>query len=194
MSTFIDLDSVWRDREIYPNENSYFLGPKKIDTWFRTNRSITAFPQNPGKRPLEFVTTVNIKYLTIPYTEELADMPRVYVDFRSEKYKDVHLINSIEGRQMTPKFICSIDKIQSDSLDIPTWIHYRCNMEQTMRFERGDPVIFSITDRFGNTLPSQDTESPNDPDPLKQTLATFEITSYINDASYDHHLAEPVNF
>lgn len=192
MATFIDLDSVWRDREIYPNENSYELGPKKIVTWFKSARTVRAFPQNPNLQPLEFATTVNITYMTIPFDETVVEFPRLYVNFRSKNYKDIHLINSIEGKQMNVKFICSFDKIQNDRNGNPLWIHFRCNIEQTMRFERGEPIVLEITTRDGSILPQLDNPPDQPANPLKQTLLTFEVTPYIRDSDYDNHLVQPL--
>lgn len=193
MSTFIDLDSFWRNRENYPNENAYELTEQQTETWFRQSRSVRAFPQNPSTQPLLFVTTINIKYLTLPYTDELSRMPRIYVNFRSKRYADVHLIQAIDGKQSQAKFICVPDRIQTDNNDVPLWIHYRCTMEQTMRFENKDTIIFEITTRSGDILPQQDTSIPEPPDPLKQSLCTFELTPYIRDSDYDNHLTEPMS-
>ena len=193
MASFIDLDSMWRDREAYPNENDYELGPKKIDSWFKSARTVRAFPQNPNLQPLEFATTVNIKYMTIPYSETVAEFPRLYVNFRSKNYKDIHLINAIEGRQMDAKFICMFDKVQYDRNNNPVWLHYRCNMEQTMRFDRGEPVVFQITTRNGTVLPQLDNPPDQAADPSKQTLITFEVTPYIRDGDYDNHLVQPLS-
>nr|QBK86408.1 MAG: uncharacterized protein LCMAC102_02030 [Marseillevirus LCMAC102] len=190
MSTFIDLDSIWRDRETYPNPNDYQLTPKQVDTWFPSARTVRAYPQNPTIQPLEFATTVNIHYLTLPFSETVSEFPRIYVNFRSDRYKDIHLIQAIDGKQPDAKFICNFDRIQNDSNGNPMWIHYKCSMEQTMRFDRGRPVLFQITTRDGSILPNLDTILPTPLDPTKQTLCTFELTPYIRDGDYDNHLAE----
>lgn len=192
MSNFINLDSIWRDREAYPNENSFEVSSKQVDTWFRSSRTVRTFSQNPNRRPLEFATTVNIKHLILPYTEDLVELPVIYVNFRSKKYNDIHLINAIYGKQPTAKFICTQHKILNDKLGSPLWIHYQCNMEQTMRFERGGPVIFQITTRDGSILPQQDTIVPLQTDPTKQSICTFELTPYIRDGDYDNHMVSPL--
>ncbi len=190
MSTFIDLDSIWRDRETHPNPNDYQLNLKQVDTWFTSARTVRAYPQNPTIQPLEFATTVNIHYLTLPFSEEVSEFPRIYVNFRSDRYKDIHLIQAIDGKQPDAKFICNFDRIQNNRNGDPIWIHYRCSMEQTMRFERGYPIVFQITTRDGSVLPNLDTILPTPPDPTKQTLCTFELTPYIRDGDYDNHLVE----
>ena len=191
MSTFIDLDSIFRDREVYPNEASYEVSENQVETWFKSSRSVRAHPQNPNTQPLEFATSIKIHYLATPYTEELADVPRLYVNFRSILYKDIHLIHAIDGRQPDAKFICSFEKIQNDSNGDPLWIHWKCSMEQVMRFRRGEPIFFEITTRSGTVIPQQDTDVPDDPDPTKQTLCTFETLPYIRDGDYDNHLVDP---
>ncbi len=192
MANFIDLDSVWRDREAFPNENNYEVGAKQIETWFKNARTVRAFPQNPALQPLEFATTLDITYMTIPYSETVSAFPRLYVNFRSKTYNDIHLINAIDGKQSDAKFICVPDKIQNDSNGNPLWIHYRCSMEQTMRFRRGEPVILQIMTRDGSILPQLDTSPDQPPDPLKQTLLTFTVTPYIRDADYVHSMTEPL--
>lgn len=192
MATFIDLDSFWRDRETYPNENDYELSSNKIHTWFRAPRTVRSSPQYTGFSPLEFSTTVNIRYMTLPYTDDLAELPRIYVNFRSKHYKDVHLITSIEGKQMDSKFICVPEKVQNDSNGDPLWIHYKCLMEQAMRFNRGDPIVLQLTTRSGEVLPQQDSPPDQDPDPLKQSLITFEVTPYLRDGDYNHHMSSPI--
>ena len=191
MSTYVDLDSVWRDKEQFPNENNYELTPNQVTSWFNSARSVRAFPQNPTTQPLEFVTSVNIKHLAIPYSDDVAAFPRVYVNFRSRRYSDVHLINAIDGKQPTAKFICIPHKVQDDPVTgNPLWIHYQCNMEQVMRFSRGDTVVFELTSRNGNALPQQDTSGDEEPDPNKQTLCTFELTPYLRDNDFSNHLTE----
>jgi len=189
MSTFVDLDSIERDREVNPNPNEYTLQPQQVKTWFRSSRTVRAFPQNPNTEPREFVTTVNIRYMTLPYSEAVAALPRIYVDFRSRTYKDIHLIQAINGIHKNAKFICVFDRIQNNpSTGDPAWIHYRCNMEQTMRFKRDDTVTLKFTTRSGDTLPNTDTLEPNPPDPAQQTLVTFELTPYIRDGDYDNQM------
>jgi len=190
MSTFIDLDSMWRRRDIYPNENKYQLEPKQVDTWFRSARSVRAHPQNPNIQPLEFATTVNIRLLTLPYSENVAELPRIYVNFYSRLYKDIHLINAIDGKQPTAKFICLFHRIQNDRNGNPLWIHYQCNMEQTMRFKRSDTIAFELTTRDGTTLPQLDNPSDQPADPTKQTLCTFELTPFIRDGDYNNAMVE----
>lgn len=191
MASFINLDSIHRDREVYPNENSYEVDARQVEMWFAASRTTMAIAQNPSIKPREFATTVNIRYFSLPYTDELSEIPILFINFRSKEFKDIHLISTINGVQRDAKFVCRFDKIQNDRAGDPMWIHYQCNMEQTMRFKRGDPVAFEITTRSGDVLPQQDTSVPDDPDPTKQSQVTFEITPYINDGDYSNHTVTP---
>jgi hypothetical protein len=67
MASFIDLDSVYRDRIQYPNPCSYKLTPKQVDTWFVSAKTVRALPQNINTRPLGFACSVNMPILTLPY-------------------------------------------------------------------------------------------------------------------------------
>lgn len=191
MANFIDLDSLYRDKEAYPNENNYELTPVQVREWFRKPREVRAFPQNPAKSPLEFVVTVNIKILTLPYTPALEDLPRIYVDFHSRRYPDVNLLSTIGGVHPTARFVCTLKKVQTDATGAnKLWAHYECNMEQTMRMMREDPVVIVFTSPDGQTLPSQDDPLPAPPNPFKQSYITFCVTSYLRDGDYMNHLTE----
>jgi hypothetical protein len=67
MATFIDLDSVWRDRVAYPNPCDYELTPSQILTWTKSSREVRAISANPNERPLDFVNSINLIFLTLPY-------------------------------------------------------------------------------------------------------------------------------
>ncbi len=191
MASFIDLDSIWRDREIYPNPSDYQLTPSQVESWFRSARTIRAFPANPSTQPLDFSMSVNIKHLTLPYDDSIVSLPRVYIDFHSRRYNDIHLIQTIDGRHPDARFICIPHRIQTDADGIPIWIHYNCNMEQVMRFKRDDMMIFQITTRDGSVLPNFDTLVPIAPDPDRQTLVVFEVTPYLRDGDYSENLIQP---
>jgi hypothetical protein len=77
MSTFIDLDSVWRDRQAYPNPCDYQLTPDQVDTWVKSSREVRALPQNANERPLDFVTSINVVNLTVPYPRIELYAPRI---------------------------------------------------------------------------------------------------------------------
>ena len=184
MASYVDLDSIWRERESYPNENDYQLLPAQVKTWIKQNRTVTATSRNPGLRPLEFAVTIEIQALAVPYDVGVATYPRVYVNFRSRNYDDIRLIDAIDGMHPDAKFVCTFDKLQYDPLGNPLWIHYKCGMKQTMRFERGQPIVFQVCGRNGIPLPQQDTPPSQDPNPNKQTLCTFQIIPYEIDGEF----------
>jgi len=191
MASYVDLDSILRDRDNFPNENNYQLLPQQTQTWFRAAREVRAFPSNPALQPLEFATTVNIVQLTTPYTPELEAIPRLYVNFRCLRYDDIRLIFCINGLHSEAKFVVFPHGIQKDVQGTPLWIHWKSTMEQTMRFDRSYPVEFQISTRDESFLPQQDAIPECEPNPLKQTLCTLEITPYIRDGDYDNHVTTP---
>lgn len=67
MSTYIDLDSVWRDRSAFPNPCEYSLTPEQVATWTKAVREVRAIPQNANERPLDFVSAINLLGATLPY-------------------------------------------------------------------------------------------------------------------------------
>ena len=67
MSTYVDLDSVWRDRSSYTNGCFYQLTPNQVATWNRSTREVVPLPQNPNNRPLDFVNSIHVISATLPY-------------------------------------------------------------------------------------------------------------------------------
>jgi len=67
MATYIDLDSVWRDRSAFPNPCDYSLTPEQVATWTKSVREVRALPQNANERPLDFVSSINVLGATLPY-------------------------------------------------------------------------------------------------------------------------------
>jgi hypothetical protein len=294
MSNFFDLDSLFRDRTTYPNPCNYELTPNQIASWFFSSRAVRALPQNAGTQPLEFVCTINLQVLTLPYprvdlfattcydvdeillntlmspghtfvnndviqatfstngvllgvqyyvinanpgvsfqisrtmggpAEVLVDgtglglimclvitstgddtvaaaledamtlltFPRLYVDFHCKRYPDIHLISTINGVQPDARFIVVLDRTQHGVHGEPLWLHYRTNMEQTIRFQRNDPIVFSIRERSGTVISFfDDVDLEQLADPQKQCLVTFTVTPYIRDADYSNHAVAPL--
>jgi hypothetical protein len=67
MSTYIDLDSVWRDRQTYPNSCDYQLTPKQVETWVKAVREVRALPQNANERPLDYASSIHLVNVVLPY-------------------------------------------------------------------------------------------------------------------------------
>ena len=67
MSTYLELDSIWRDRQIYPNPCDYQLTPEQVSTWTKSAREVRALPQSPGERPLDFVSSISAWNVALPY-------------------------------------------------------------------------------------------------------------------------------
>lgn len=67
MSTYVDLDSVWRDRSNYTNSCSYQLTPNQVSTWNRSTREVIPLPANPNSRPLDFVNSIHVISASLPY-------------------------------------------------------------------------------------------------------------------------------
>lgn len=289
MSTFIDLDSTYRNRELFANPCHYVLSGEQVQSWLRSSRTVVPLPNRSQAFPSDFTNSVQIVSLVLPYTPETAALPRVYLDFHCNKYHDKFLVQSIDSRQADTKFICSFDKVQCDdniatqqayavigpvtitatsrgfsgngivvtftdtgtlsvsssssstflvTFDSATstpanvvsainayiaahpevsglvanvtdpsppalftttgtftlsggvgkeaWIHYKCGMEQVMRFARDDTVYFSIMDSLNTVIPITDNALPSPVNPARQVYCTFEITPYYRDNTYEH--------
>lgn len=190
MSSIIDLDSFYRDRDDNPNPCDYVINAKMTDTWFSSAREVRAMPSNALQRPLEFVSTVRLETLILPWNADLVGMPKIYVNFHSKAYNDRFLINGINGVHSECNFICLLEKTQLDGAGDPVWVHYRCPIEQTMRFRRNDTYFFRITSRSGEIIPFFIDDLTAPIDPALQTMATFTITPFIRDGDYHNPTVE----
>lgn len=67
MSNHIELDSVFRDRQVYSNPCDYGVTAEQIATWISNPREVRALPQNPGERPLDFVSSIELTNAVLPF-------------------------------------------------------------------------------------------------------------------------------
>lgn len=195
MSTFVDLDSVYRDRtDPLQNENNYIITPSQIETWRRAPRTVTTFPRNPNTQNSSSIQTVELLHLTMPYDSEVSPSPleysKLYVQFTNSETQTIRLINGIDGVHAESTFVCVYDKIQYNEAGDPIWIHYKCTMDQVMPIDLSKPIKVVITSRSQDIVPSVDTGSV--PDPAKQTQMTLRITPYLRDGDYSNHLTTSV--
>ena len=66
MATFVDLDSIYRNRITYPNPASYVVEDSQVRAWSANPRQVSANSARPGSRALEFVESIELKHLTLP--------------------------------------------------------------------------------------------------------------------------------
>lgn len=192
MATFIDLDSTYRDRQQYPNPAEFVVGKDQLINWFRQARTVRAFPQQVSQRQMEMVDTIKLIHLVVPYQADIMDVPIIFVEFTSQKYKDKSLVSTMNNNHPTIKFICEWDKVQNDSAGDPAWIHYKTNMSQVMRFSRDFPIYFKLTFTTGNVLDITDTVVPEPINPAVQIHATFEVIPYIRDDEFSNHIVDTI--
>lgn len=182
MASFIDLDSLWRDRYTYPNPCDYEVTPGQLTTWIRAAREIKSTPNNTNTRPLEFSTEVQVVSLTLPYTPDLVLLPRIYLDVHSRVYPDRYLVSTIDNKVPEARFILIQNRVQFSDALVPLYVHYFCAMVQTVRFRRDDPLVIRITSRDGTPLPFFIDPLTGPADPAQQSLITLQLLPLIRDA------------
>jgi hypothetical protein len=187
MSTFLHIDTLWRDREKNPNPAEISLDPSEIGGWFRAARTVRAVPTG-GPKMLEFATTLRIIDFTLPYQDEFVALGRVYMDIHSQGYDDGQLISTINSKNAQARFVLTVDRVQYDNLGNPVWIHCHSHMEQVVRIKRDAPLLIRIFGRDNNTLPIVDNQPPLPPNPFSQVLMTLDVRPYIHDNSFSNNL------
>jgi hypothetical protein len=124
---------------------------------------------------------------------ELLKYPRIYLDIHSHTYNDTRFIRTIGGVLANARFILVIDKVHYDDNLMPIWIHYRPSREQVMRFKKNDTIVIKFMSRGGTTIPFFDESDLSLPlDPEKQSVLSFDVIPYLNDARFGNHMTEPV--
>lgn len=174
MSTYIDLDSSYRERTAYPNPCEYIVTADQVSGWPRTARQVTAHAGRPGSNAVEFSQSIQVKHVILPYATatysvnpepgfslqpggetvitHTADLQRIYLDVHSEGKNDMHLVNTIGDKIPKARFILTQEKVQFDRLGVPKWVHFGCRIDQAMRFDRNRPVTISIMQEQGKVL------------------------------------------
>lgn len=195
MANYIHIDSSYRDKEEYPNENNFQLTAKQVQGWNKYARSVRPFPQNPSLQPLDFASSLKIVSIITPYSEFIAQQPYLFLCFGNIQsgvgYSDISLVSTINNHHNDIRFVLFQRKIQKDDSGQKIWIHWTSEMEQVTRFRRDVEMIMTLKTRFGVVLPSLDTD-PYQTDISKQVSCTVEITPYLRDASYDNHYTQPL--
>jgi hypothetical protein len=187
MSTFVHLDSGQRNVVQYPSPADFDVTAKQVSSWWPQARTVRAYPQEIQNKQYEFVTSIKLSHLILPYTAQLANEPLIFVEFHSSTYHDRGLISTIDGEFPKITFVAEWDKTQNNS-SAPAWIHYKCNMTQAMRYKRDKPLKFKIVLRDGTVPVITDNTPPVLPNPALQISATFEMIPYIRDDEYINHM------
>lgn len=98
MSSYVDLDSFWRDRSAYTNPCEYQLTASQVSMWTQSAREVRPLPQNPNSRPLDFVDAISVISATLPY-------PRI------ELFAPLITLLSVSGNTFTSDSAVSLDDI-----------------------------------------------------------------------------------
>jgi len=199
MSTFIDLDSTYRNITSYPNPASYTVDGNQIRTWYQSPRQVTQNSIRPGNRIVEFSQSVKVVKFILPYgnvtytdnlgvvhTVNTADLQRIYLDVHSINYNDKQLIYSIDNKFANARFVLTQERIQFSTVTgLPVWVFFFAHMDQVTRFPRNEPVVINIMQEQGYTIVIPDTTPV--PNPLAQTYILLEIIPYFRDGEFSNH-------
>ena len=184
----VDLDSVWRNRVAYPNPADYTVDPTNIASWLKhTQRSICVEPCKPAP---SYLSCIRLTSLILPYDPEVANAPKLYVDYQSTNKPIVQAISTIGNNLGDAKFVVTYQKTQYGSDGSPIWLHYCPVNTQMMEYSRDMPIHFAVYSRDGNVLTQYIDPDPTAPvDPTRQILATFEITPHFKQTKLDDTFA-----
>lgn len=199
MSSFIHVDSLYRDREAYPNPADFKVSSRQLGGGIREPRQVNPLAHPVGNRPREFAVTLRAHHLILPYNfggmgggGEVLNEPYILLDIGSVDKRDHWLISSMGNKNDDAKFVAVFEKIQNDKNGNPTFIHYKVSMEQVTRFTRDYELVVRLFDRKGDSLNIIDTMVPMPADPTRQVTITLEVKPYIIDGNFINNMINPI--
>lgn len=130
-----------------------------------------------GKNRLRFALTDSTIDTAVETAREILKTPQIFVDIHCRSYNDNDLIDTIGGKVRSSKFVIYTDstKLQYDEYGYPIWIHYSCNMIQTIRYKKNECLNIRLCDRNGKVIDIY-SELPSEANPLKQLLLTLSMS------------------
>ena len=196
MSNWIYLNSIYRNRTDYPSPADYTVDPKQLVGWFKTSRTTSNIPP-PNPRMQEYVTSVTVDHIVIPYDANLQKLPYLYLDVHSQNQNDSAIVATIGGTVPEMRFLCEVGHVQFDNTtNTPLWMHLHVKMDQQLRLRRDLPLVIRIYDDSGITIFSPGSRSaliidetpPVKPDIYRQTHIAMKLVPYVHDGSFDNQL------
>lgn len=196
MSSYMNLDSNYREFSKYPNPASYTIQSKQVSRWNIHPRRAININTKMKKPEQSFDDVVEITEFILPYVSityidrdgntvnsHTADLQRIYLNIHSSGHEDRDLVETPmdinsngfeEGNKLNRiKFILTRRLIQTDQNGDKAWIIFNCNMNQVLRINRRRDIYIDIMQEDGNTIIIDDTGGPLK---SKQTYITLKIT------------------
>ena len=168
MSTFIHIDSTYRDRTNYPNPAEFTIRGDQTNGWGSLYRRAQCVRPCGKKEVCNMLFCLDGLILNIPATatnsrpaalggpQPLWFEPFLYVHLSTERYNDKSLIKIANNFHSDAVFCCVLDRIQIDpdpNVVFPNnqlWLQYKCNNNQCIRLNDFQPIVnFRIFTREG---------------------------------------------
>jgi hypothetical protein len=208
MSSYLHVDSTWRDRLEFPNPAEFIIPLNVVDSWRTVDRTVYPVDKHCVSRYEGMVHTVELLNLTVPDTAvistitnatfngnsvqtsstiSITDAPFIYVALQNtSENTDKRLTNTLEGgvnskfkNLADAVFVVYYDKTRNG------WVHFESGMTQSYRINFKREIKFRLFDNTGQTLQITDTTPPTFPIASQQVSALFDITPYVRDDRYD---------
>ena len=156
--------------------------------------------------------TENIIGKSDPITVHTSALPRIYLDVHTERYNDKNLLNTIDNKVPSARFVLTQECIQYDASMNPMWVKFSARMDQVIRFARNESFVISIMQEQGHVITIDDyttsggvfDPNTNDiavkvdpsggtyssvltPSKDRQTYILLELVPYYRDGDYNNH-------
>ena len=193
MSNIVILHSFNRNRKISPNPNSFEIDPKLFVGGKIYQRQTSQIQLNPHFKQDEFLVSINLHYIIIPYIENVTDcQPMLYLTLRNKNETD-ELLFTTNTKCMKSTFPIMVDKILTNDAGDKKFIYYKTPLTQVMKFKRDGIIFIRLQKPNGDDLVI--TGDNNEMIPFNEDLQTtvvFEVKSFVNDNTFSNHFVNPI--
>ena len=199
MSTYLDLDSSYRNAGTYPNPCDYVVDDAQTKTWFREPRIVVNAFNDPALTPRvkDYAQSVNVERVILPYTDiffrefdpeqqsilrldHMMNLKRIYLDVHNPRHNDTSLISSIDNKSGRAKFVLFFHEVQNDVDGNPICIHYKSKMDQVYRLYRNESLSVTFLNEENKIIVVDDPIVS----PSKQTYVLLGNTPYSRDGNF----------
>ena len=152
MSTFIDIDSTYRNATTYPNPAYYSISGEQVRSWPKAPRQVSAQSNRPSNKTLEFSQGLIVKQFTLPYTEAS------YIDPVYTLYTlTVAATTATAGSSYADpagNFFIVVESVMASTTILVKGITPPSASPLTLQAGTGtSPIVYSLSVASGNSIP-----------------------------------------
>jgi hypothetical protein len=205
MSAYILLDSMSRDRAVYPSQANFTVSADQSASWSNLIKEVSCVRPCGRKEVCNLLFSVKLNFLALPAGTTNASgaalpggEPYIFVTFSDTRNRTTGAIKMMNGIHRSAVFACNFIRNYGAGNE---WMLYTSGQTQTIKLDSYKPeIIFRVFTREGapaiplvgpqdsTVIPPADNPLPANINPAVQIAAEFELTPYVRDGDFDNHV------